>query len=191
MKYNPKKFINCIIFFAQNTNPKKLGILKLNKLLYYMDFKHYREYGRPILGDIYIKMQHGPVPSFSYNLFQAFRNREDGKIIQKLGDSIELKSLKVKDLYIEAIFPKREFDKSIFSASELEIMTKVAKKYSQDTGSAMSRKTHKADTPWSKTPEMQTVDYDSALEDKGRSSISKKYSNHWQKQEEELEILFA
>jgi uncharacterized phage-associated protein len=188
-KYSAKKFINSILFFAKNTDPKKLGIVKLNKLLYYIDFEHYKKYGRPILGDIYIKMEHGPVPSFSYNLFNmAFRDNDTDEISKKLRDNIEIKINKVKDFNIKSIYPKKDFDSSLFSISELEIMKKVAQKYYSQTGTALSKETHKEDAPWSKTPEMQQIDYNLILDE---DSVSKDYVEYWEKQEKELESLFA
>lgn len=190
-KYNTKKFINLVLFFAKKTDPSKLGILKLNKLLYYIDFIHYKKYGRSILGDVYIKMKHGPVPSLSYNLFNlAFREKSDDPIGKKLRNSVEVKPGLVKDYRINSIYPKKDknFDKSLFSESELEIMQNVASKYYSKTGTVMSRETHKEDAPWSKTSEMQQIDYDLILDSK---SVSKDYVTYWRKQKQELESLFA
>ena len=189
-KYSIKKFINCVLFFAQKTDPKKLGILKLNKLLYYIDFEHYKKYGRPILGDVYIRMEHGPVPSFSYSLFNmAFRDKKDDEVSKELRDSIEIKSTKIQDFNINAIYPKKkELNSSLFSKSELEIMKDVASKYASKTGTTMSRETHKEDTPWNKTSEMQVIDYNLILD---KNSISKEYVDYWNKQEKDLESLFA
>jgi hypothetical protein len=42
------KLINAIIFFAKNT--RFLGKTKLCKLLYFLDFEHFKETGRPVTG---------------------------------------------------------------------------------------------------------------------------------------------
>jgi len=188
-RYNIKKFINCVLFFAKKTNPKKLGILKLNKLLYYIDFEHYKKYGRPILGDIYIRMSQGPVPSFSYNLFNiAFKNDGNGMTTasKTLKDVVVVKQERVGDYSINAIYPKKDkiFDRTLFSKSELQIMEKIASKYKNKTGTSISRETHKVDTPWSKTPEMQPIDYNLILD---KDSISKEYIDFWREQEKELD----
>lgn len=184
-KYNTKKFINCVLFFAKKTDPKKLGVLKLNKLLYYIDFEHYRKYGRSILGDVYIRMDHGPVPSFSYNLFNAaFRDKTNDSDSKELRNYIEIKPNRVKDFKINTIHPKnKDFNKSLFSKSELEIMEDVASKYALKTGTTMSKETHKEDTPWSKTSRMQQVDYNLILD---KDSISKEYINYWKEEEKML-----
>ena len=185
-RYNTKKFINCVLFFAKKTNPKKLGVLKLNKLLYYIDFRHYKKYGRPILGDVYISMDYGPVPSFSYNLFNtAFRDKNDDPDSNELRKCIEIKPDRVKDFKINTIHPKNiDFDESLFSESELKIMEVVASAYFSKSGTTMSKETHKDDTPWSKTSTMQPVDYDLILD---KNSISKDYINYWKEEEKILD----
>jgi len=46
---------------------------KCFKILYFADQKHLLEYGRPILGDTYIAMKHGPVPSKVYDIFKSIK----------------------------------------------------------------------------------------------------------------------
>jgi uncharacterized phage-associated protein len=188
--YSIEKFINCALYFAKKTDPNKIGILKLNKLLYYIDFEHYKKYGRPILGDIYFKMELGPVPSFSYNLFNLafYGNGNDNKSTEEIKSSISLKKVKVKDYNINIIVPKKKFNKDIFSSSEIKVMENVAKKHFSDTGTSMSKKTHAANTPWSKTDQNQVIDYDLVLD---KSSISKEYTDYWKKREKELDSLFV
>jgi len=67
-------------------------------------------------------------------------------------------------------------------------MKKVDQKYYSQTGTALSKETHKEDAPWSKTPEMQQIDYNLILDE---DSVSKDYVEYWEKQEKELESLFA
>lgn len=40
-----------------------LGAVKLNKILFYIDFLAFKYNGEPVTGEIYIKRQFGPVPS--------------------------------------------------------------------------------------------------------------------------------
>jgi uncharacterized phage-associated protein len=42
----------------------------LLKILYFAECKHLLEYGRPITGDPIIALEHGPVPSFAYQLLR-------------------------------------------------------------------------------------------------------------------------
>ncbi len=55
-----KKLINSIIYFAHHT--KHLGKIKLFKLLYLLDFEHFRMTGRGVTGLNYHAWKYGPVP---------------------------------------------------------------------------------------------------------------------------------
>jgi uncharacterized phage-associated protein len=46
---------------------REVGRFHALKTLYFADLWHLRKYGRPITGDRYIAMDHGPVPSYAYN----------------------------------------------------------------------------------------------------------------------------
>ena len=179
MEYNLQKFINATLLFASRV--KKLGITKLNKLLYYSDFEHYRLYGRPILGDRYIRMEHGPVPSISYSAFNAnFTNEEDSS----LKDAIAVRPETVISVNRKRIVPKREPDLSFFSPSEREVMEKIAERWREATAQQISTQSH-IERPWRETPELEVIDYKLALE--GPDSISREYIQYREQEDKELE----
>jgi hypothetical protein len=55
------KLINAILYFAERT--RCLGKIKLFKLLYLLDFKHFRQTGHPVTGMEYRAWKMGPVPA--------------------------------------------------------------------------------------------------------------------------------
>jgi uncharacterized phage-associated protein len=55
-----EKLINAIIYFAGNT--RFCGKTKLFKLLYLLDFHHFRDSGRSVTGLDYHAWKNGPVP---------------------------------------------------------------------------------------------------------------------------------
>jgi hypothetical protein len=55
-----EKLINAILFFVEHT--LHTGKTKLFKLLYLLDFEHYRETGRSVTGLSYYAWKLGPVP---------------------------------------------------------------------------------------------------------------------------------
>ena len=57
---NREKLINAIVYFAANT--QHCGKVKLFKLLYLLDFAHFRETGRGVTGLDYRAWKMGPVP---------------------------------------------------------------------------------------------------------------------------------
>ena len=61
-KQQEKKYKHTVLYFIKHCNNKYLGDTKLNKLLYYFDFIHYREQGVSATGDVYCHLDFGPVP---------------------------------------------------------------------------------------------------------------------------------
>jgi uncharacterized phage-associated protein len=70
-KLNSEKAINSLLFVVNSL--EKADAHKVYKILYFADQKHLTRYGRPIIGDTYLKMEYGPVPSY-------IRNVVDGNI---------------------------------------------------------------------------------------------------------------
>lgn len=58
--YHREKLINAMIYFARNT--LYCGTTKLLKLLYFLDFKHFKETGKSVTGQDYYAWDMGPVP---------------------------------------------------------------------------------------------------------------------------------
>ncbi len=60
----PERLAKMVHFVVQHTPPDKLGATKLNKVLWFADVMHYRQYGQSISGaEEYVKNQYGPVPN--------------------------------------------------------------------------------------------------------------------------------
>ncbi len=64
---NIAKLLNAMIFFCKGQEIPKT---KLNKLVFYADFKHYKEYSISITGVCYAHLPHGPVPD-KYDYYMA------------------------------------------------------------------------------------------------------------------------
>ncbi len=61
-RFQLPKVINALAYFASH-GIRDLTKLKAAKLLYYVDKYHLLKYGRPVIGDHYVCMDFGPVPS--------------------------------------------------------------------------------------------------------------------------------
>lgn len=116
VKPHLEKVAHYILFFAERVQPLKT---KLNKLLFYADFLHYRETGFAISGCNYRAITLGPVPSHFSELFGLL---EDQKYI-----NIEHE---VTDRGVgEKFVPARGFNPDLFTEKELEAMASVAEKF--------------------------------------------------------------
>lgn len=68
-RFDEEKAVNVVLLILQKVG--KINRHKLAKILYFADQNHLVKYGRPILGDNYIAMKHGPVPSAVYDGIKA------------------------------------------------------------------------------------------------------------------------
>jgi uncharacterized phage-associated protein len=67
-EFSLEKLVDALAYFAEVGKIRDLTKLKAAKLLFFADKMHLLRYGRPILGDRYVSMDHGPVPSQSLNV---------------------------------------------------------------------------------------------------------------------------
>lgn len=135
-----EKLINAIIYFASHT--KYLGKIKLFKLLYFLDFEHYKEAGRSVTGLDYCAWKMGPVP---VRLFEEVENPEPD-----MAQKVEFREKHTRQGSMLNINPISKFDDSHFSKREMRIMIALAKEYSNSRAEDMIEATHLENQPWHK-----------------------------------------
>jgi uncharacterized phage-associated protein len=165
IEHNREKLINAIIYFLTNT--KYCGKTKLFKLLYYLDFMHFRETGKSVTGLEYFAWQFGPVPK---SLADEINSPSD-----ELKKSITIQGNQGTDSNFTLIKPKRKFDDNYFSKRELRLLENVAFIFKEAKAENMVDASHLPNHPWDKTintkGEMAKIDYTLALDDT-ESSLS-------------------
>lgn len=77
-RFDKEKFREAMLFLAERV--EDLTVLKAAKLLYLADRHHVRNFGHPILGDWYVAMDHGPVPSNAYDELKRLRDESSGAL---------------------------------------------------------------------------------------------------------------
>ena len=132
------KLINAILYFAEHT--RGLGKIKLFKLLYLLDFEHFRETGRPVTGMEYRAWKMGPVPAALVQIWDD--------LDPDLAEAIEIRPEKVYDYVRENVIPKRRFDDAHFTPRELRILTDLAARYADDLSEKMIDITHAENGAW-------------------------------------------
>lgn len=129
LKLDIRKLLNAILFFC------KEGVLKtkLNKLLFYADFVHYREYAVSITGSRYAHIPFGPAPD-KYSFY--FADMVDEGML-----SIDEKDYNgvIGEVYKSLTKP----DLAAFSDSELKVMLMVMDKFRDFTANQISDLSHK------------------------------------------------
>lgn len=124
--------------------------LKAVKLLYYCDKFSLLNIGRPVLGDIYYKMELGPVPSNSYRAMKQFPASDDGscKFYEEPDSSRKYRFIKAKES------PNMD----VFSEKELISINSVLNEYGHLSGKELSKLSHK-DCSWTKSKMNRPIDY--------------------------------
>ena len=116
-----------LLFFGNCTDTKFLGKVKLMKLFYFLDFLHVKKYGVPVTYDIYVNLEHGPIPSAIKNLVDTASDDIDSSV---LADSISFETPDGTNMF--RVHPLRKFngnDEKLFSKSELDILNLVCKRF--------------------------------------------------------------
>ncbi|MEM7370654.1 MAG: type II toxin-antitoxin system antitoxin SocA domain-containing protein [Bacteroidota bacterium] len=111
-----EKVANFVLFFAEKAKPRKT---RLNKLLFYADFLHFKQTGFAISGCNYRAIPFGPVPSHFHELFGILETEKFIRIEQELFEHGGIG---------ERFLAEKPFDPNLFSESELESMQEVLEK---------------------------------------------------------------
>ncbi|HAQ19912.1 MAG TPA: DNA-binding protein [Prolixibacteraceae bacterium] len=130
--FDREKTKQVILYFAERQSPYKT---KMNKLLFYSDFVHFRNTAQSITGLRYIAIPYGPVPNHFEYLFEALV--EEGIICK------EYTMTNIGEL--EQILPTGtvDFDQSLFTASELEAMEYIANTFKDTSASDIADISHR------------------------------------------------
>ncbi len=136
-----EKTIDAIEFLAE----QKPGLTQyyIGKLLFFADREHILDYGRPITGDRYVAMEHGPVPS-------AVRNLLNGEYADEVAERLEERvSIQIRG-NLRHVYPKRHEQNghpSRLSGSDKEYLLEAVDKYSNLSFGQLRDITHE-DPAW-------------------------------------------
>src|ERR1700732_2870772 len=118
---NPEKALEALVWVARQWSD--ISFYYMVKVLYYADKEHLNRFGRPILGDRYIAMEHGPVPSVVYDMLSRDSFLEPD-LIAKIEASLEFGSGRPP-----TVRAKRPADLRLFSRTDLECLRNSASRY--------------------------------------------------------------
>ena len=151
--FTPEKARHVILFFLERVNNIFLGKTKLMKLLYYVDFDHYEEYGTSVTGAKYRKLPYGPVAKENEKLLKKMQTEG---VIEKVDDV-------VGDYEQERYITQNAlFDSALFSSEELETLKRVARHWERATAKEISVASHN-EAPWATSEAGKVIDYELAV----------------------------
>jgi len=153
--HHREKLINAIIYFATNT--RCCGKTKLLKLLFFLDFKHFKQTGKSVSGLDYFAWKMGPVPK---KLFEEL----SGKLKPDMKKAIH--DLPAEEF--QKISPKIKFNNEYFSKREMQLLEEIAFIFKDAKADAMVESTHLKNEPWDRTlkekGEFQKIEYMLAID---------------------------
>jgi hypothetical protein len=149
-RFDLTKLFNAILYFCKG------GVFKtkLNKLLFYADFKHFKDYTVSITGARYVHIPFGPAPE-KYSLY--------------LATLLENGAIKVEEYFFsedvigEEFISSKEPDLLLFSDSELKVLSTV-KEYFKDFSAKKITDFSHDEEAYKKTASGDIISYEYAIE---------------------------
>lgn len=149
---NVAKLMNAILYFCVDVSVPKT---KLNKLLFYADFKHFHEYAVSITGARYAHLPYGPAPDNYQHYIAALHHEEEAVSIEE--------RLFEGGFGGEFLTSLRKPDLSIFSTSELKVLATVKERFARESASSISALSHE-EKAYQETVDGQLISYRYASE---------------------------
>lgn len=158
------KRANAILFFSRNV--KYAYKLKIFKLLYFLDFIHFREVGRPVTDLEYYTYGMGPVPKkFHEEINKDTLPHEIKKSMEIVVEKDEMTG-EGRTRFI----PKVKVNLKVFTRREQKILQDLALIFKDAKAEEMSEVSHLKNEPWDKTKNekgmLKKIDFLLALDQK-------------------------
>lgn len=151
-----EKAIEALVWLA-NEKPG-ISIYYVAKVLFYADKEHLIEYGRPIIGDTYIAMQHGPVPSGVKNLVDR-DSWLDPDLLERVSDATV-----VERGSHPSITAKRPPNLDVLSETDLACLRNSLRTYGDMPFGRLRELTHE-ERAWIAAPDNGSMDYALMVDD--------------------------
>lgn len=150
---NREKYINALLFFVENCNNDHLGIMKLNKLFYYLDFISYRDRHQTVTGETYAHLPKGPFakelePEIITEAVKSGAIEHQEEASEKFGKRNRFKIIESANL-------------DVFDNYEKKLLFNICEEFSNWKTGQMVAQTH-SEAPWVFSEANQDLDYEEA-----------------------------
>lgn len=168
-----EKLKNAIIYFVSH-DKKTVKITKLMKLLYYLDFRHYRETGYSVTGQKYMAWPKGPVPA---DVWHEIKNETDrGCGVKDVAKILPVQP-NIDSFGYDLRLKQSKFSDRAFTPRELRILREVSEMFKDIPASMMVQASHQKNDPWDQTiknkPNGSEISYDLILDDSDPERIAR------------------
>lgn len=158
--HHREKLVNSIVYFAKHTN--YCGKTKLMKLLFFLDFCHFKQTGKSVTGQEYFAWEHGPVP-------KTLHEEVSGDMQDDLSEAIKITSYEK----FQQISPKKKFISKFFTKREKKLLKDIAFIFKEAKAEQIVEVSHLKNEPWHKTLKekgpYQKIDYMLSVDDSADS----------------------
>ena len=152
-EYDLEKLKNMILYLVKRLD--EVLKTKLNKLLWYCDFLHFKETSVSITGAQYVRLPLGPVPDH-YELI--FANMIHEGLLSESEIPYQTKDGEVLGEEYTALV---EPDESLFSEKEIQVMNSIADTFRDYTSTGIKDKSHQ-ETAYTKCQDGDIISYEYA-----------------------------
>lgn len=144
--FDLKKFSNVVLYFV-NEIPK-VTKTKLNKLLFYTDFKYFAKSTISITGVTYARLKFGPVPNDYELLYGAMTNSKLLSIGEEISNGYE----------VHYYVAEKPFDESLFNEGELQVMADSVRRLAKYSAGQISELSHR-EKAWIENDNSELISY--------------------------------
>lgn len=148
-----EKLRELILYISiQSEGDEPYGRIKLNKLLFYADFLAYLDFNKPITGHEYQALTWGPAPRQLLPIMQDLQRRGE----------IAIRQIDFYGHEQHRPFALREPDLSVFSVSEIALISRLIKRCWGKTARQMTEESHQF-VGWQLASDKESIPYSVAL----------------------------
>jgi len=151
--FNKEKFREVLHYIISRTGDEEnVGKTVLFKILYFSDFDFYELNEKPITGEVYKKITHGPAP---IHFDEVVEELIKDKKVEKITKSVKgFKDNLMK--YISLVKPSL----SLLNIDEKTQIDKIIQRLTAMDGARQVSSYSHGDMPWKATEDMEEIDYE-------------------------------
>lgn len=159
-QFNERKGVEALTYIASEW--PGITAFFAAKVLFFAEKKHLNRYSRPIVGDTFIAMPNGPVPSTIYDFIKGqFDQAEDPERI--------VDALSINNTPYPRVTAKRLPDINAFSPSDIECLDEALEFCRSRGFGTLSSLTHQ-ERAWQDAPANGPMDYEAMIEGEDRGT---------------------
>jgi uncharacterized phage-associated protein len=160
-QFDEKKGVEALTYIA--TRWKGVTPFFASKVLFFAEKWHLNRYARPIVGDTFIAMPNGPVPSTLYDFIK-------GNLDQAGDPAAFVAALRVDRAQYAQLNAERSVDGNILSVSDTECLDEAISFCQKHRFVSLSNLTHQ-ERSWSEAPTNGPMDYEAMIDDENRDLV--------------------